>query len=38
MFTAILANRMNNFIAKYIEVDQSGFMVGRQMADLTTRE
>lgn len=35
IFTATLANRINDFIAKYVKVDQSGFIVRRQMADLS---
>ena len=31
IFTAILANRMNKFITKYIKEDKNGFLKGRQM-------
>lgn len=37
MLTALLAKRMNNFIGKYIKANQSGFILGRQIADLTRR-
>lgn len=37
IFTKILVNKMNTFINKYVKEDQCGFIVGRQMANLTRR-
>ena len=37
IFTSILANRLNTFIAMYIQEDQTGFIKGRHMADNVRR-
>ena len=37
IFTAIMAKRLNSFMWKYIEKDQNGFILGRQMSDLMRR-
>lgn len=37
IFTAILANRLNTCIGKYIAQDENGFLRGRQTAGLMRR-
>ena len=37
IFKARMAKRLNGFMWKYIEKDQNGFILGRQMSDLMRR-